>query len=145
MAVDQLRKGTPYKQLLAATFLAGIRNVNPRPPGFALHCVFVIHSAHRLALEAPSELRLLPIFYAIDNFKIAQDRDAKQKTGDYTMREFDAAIPSATSARGDFTSAMDQWDIERAERAAAALARNNRTEDAFSPLWVYSARDYRND
>ncbi|MBS1824723.1 MAG: hypothetical protein JST93_05345 [Acidobacteria bacterium] len=144
MAVQQLRKGTPYKQLLAATFLAGIRNVNPRPPGFALHCVFVIHSAHRLSLEAPSELRSLPLFYAIDNFKTAQDRDAKASTGDYTMCELTQSLPTPTAARTEFANAMDHWDIERAERAAAALARHNRTEDAFSLLWEYGARDYRN-
>jgi hypothetical protein len=36
--------------------LAGIRNINPRPPGFALHCVFVIHSAHIISLEAPASV-----------------------------------------------------------------------------------------
>src|SRR5262249_40969110 len=48
MAVEQMRRGASYRQLLAALFLAGVRNVNPRPPGFALHCVFVIHAAHLL-------------------------------------------------------------------------------------------------
>ncbi|MFN7937139.1 MAG: hypothetical protein U0R19_27695 [Bryobacteraceae bacterium] len=141
MAVAQLRKGTPYKQLLAATFLAGIRNVNPCPPGFALHCVFVIHSAHRLSLEAPDDLRSLPLFYAIDNFKTAQDRDSKSNTGDYTMRALDK-LPASTP--NDFRDAMEQWNIARAERAAASLARHHRTEDAFSLLWEYGARDYRN-
>ena len=46
MAVAELRRGVSYRQMLAALFLAGVRNVNPRPPGFAMHCVFVIHSAH---------------------------------------------------------------------------------------------------
>src|SRR6266571_7516199 len=36
MVVEQLRRGVSYRQLLAALFLAGIRNVNPRPPGFTL-------------------------------------------------------------------------------------------------------------
>ena len=71
MAVEQLRRGVSYRQLMAALFLAGIRNVNPRPPGFALHCVFVIHSAHLISMEAPADSRLLPIFYALDNFKAA--------------------------------------------------------------------------
>src|SRR6202051_4102555 len=62
MAVEQLRRGVSYRQLLGALFLAGIRNVNPQPPGFALHCVFVIHSAHLLGLEAPADTRLLPLF-----------------------------------------------------------------------------------
>ena len=62
MAVEQLRRGVGYRQLLAALFLAGIRNINPQPPGFALHCVFVIHSAHLISLEAPADSRLLPLF-----------------------------------------------------------------------------------
>src|SRR5262245_53195036 len=52
MAVEQLRRGVSYRQFLAALFLAGVRNVNPRPPGFALHCVFIIHSAHLIGMEA---------------------------------------------------------------------------------------------
>ncbi|MBM3755187.1 MAG: hypothetical protein FJW38_14545, partial [Acidobacteria bacterium] len=60
----ELKKGTPVRQLMAALFLAGIRNVNPRPPGFALHCVFVMHSAHQLSLEAPASMRHLPLFFA---------------------------------------------------------------------------------
>ena len=32
LLVDELRRGLSYRQFLAALFLAGIRNVNPRPP-----------------------------------------------------------------------------------------------------------------
>src|SRR5689334_6539571 len=77
MAVEQLRSGVSYRQFLAALFLAGIRNINPRPPGFALHCVFVVHSAHLIGMEAPEDVRLLPLFYVLDDFKAAQERDAK--------------------------------------------------------------------
>jgi hypothetical protein len=141
---DQLRRGVPYRQLMAAVFLAGIRNVNPQPPGFALHCVFIIHSAHLLSLEAPPDARLLPLFYALDNFKAAQDRDAKQKTGDYTMRAMIGPIPVANHAASEFTAAMDIWDQERAERAVVALARSRSASENFEMLRRYGARDYRN-
>src|SRR5260221_11255145 len=98
MAVEQLRRGVSYRQLLAALFLAGIRNINPRPPGFAMHCVFVIHSAHLIALEAPADARLLPLFYVLDDFKMSQDRDANQPAGDYTMRALRGTLPSAGHA-----------------------------------------------
>src|SRR5262245_43360205 len=94
MVVEQLRKGVSYRQLLAAVFLAGIRNVNPRPPGFALHCVFVIHSAHLIGMEAPAGLRLLPLFYALDIFKSAQERDAKSQGGDWSMPPMKGALPA---------------------------------------------------
>src|SRR6266545_6147867 len=98
MAVEQLRRGVSYRQFLAALFLAGVRNINPRPPGFALHCVFVVHSAHLMSLEAPSDARLLPLFYVLDDFKASQERDAKAKDGDYTMREFRGPLPAPDRA-----------------------------------------------
>ncbi|MFN7923791.1 MAG: hypothetical protein U0Q16_27060 [Bryobacteraceae bacterium] len=142
--VDRMRAGVTYREIMAAAFLAGVRNVNPRPPGFALHCVFVIHSAHQLSLEAPADARLLPLFYAIDNFKEAQDRDAKSKTGDYTMKPLSGALTAPDRAATELAAAFDAWDAERAERAAAALARNGSAPEAFSLLWAYGARDYRN-
>ncbi len=144
MAVEQLRRSVSYRQFLAALFLAGIRNVNPRPPGFALHCVFVIHSAHLISLEAPADSRLLPLFYALDNFKTAQDRDAKQTSGDYTMRTLRGPLPAPDRAAAELTSAMEAWDIERAERAVVALVRHRSPGQVFEMLWRYGARDYRN-
>ena len=144
IVVDQLRQGVSYRQLMAALFLAGIRNVNPRPPGFALHCVFVIHSAHIISLEAPADLRLLPLFYALDNFKSAQERDAVQTSGDYTMRPISGTLPTASRAAAEFATAMESWDPERAERAAVSLARHRSSSEVFEMLWRYGARDYRN-
>lgn len=43
----RIKKGMSYRQLLAALFLAGVRNIPPRPNvGFKFHAVLVIHSAH---------------------------------------------------------------------------------------------------
>ncbi len=144
MAVEQLRRGVSYRQLLAALFLAGIRNINPRPPGFALHCVFVIHSAHLMSLEAPPDSRLLPLFYALDDFKISQERDAHQASGDYTMRELRGSLPAPERAAAELSAAMEAWDFERAERAIASLARHRSAGEVFNMLWRYGARDYRN-
>src|SRR2546426_8751591 len=41
-------------------------------------------------------------------------------------------------------AALEGWDGERAERAAATMARHGRASDAFAMLWRYGARDYRN-
>jgi hypothetical protein len=144
MVVEQLRRGVSYRQILAALFLAGIRNVNPRPPGFALHCVFVIHSAHLMSLEAPADSRLLPLFYALDNFKTAQERDARSASGDYTMRAIGGSLPAGERAAAEFSAGMEAWDFERAERAAVSLARHRGASDVFEMLWRYGARDYRN-
>lgn len=143
MLAAQLKAGVSYRELMAALFLAGVRNINPRPPGFALHSVFVIHAAHLISLQAPSDSRLLPLFYALDIFKSSQERDANAKTGDYVMRALHGATPSA-SALPDFTAAMEAWDSERAERAVVAIARYRNAAEAFEQLWRYGARDYRN-
>lgn len=144
MAVDQMRRGVSYRQFMAALFLAGIRNVNPRPPGFAMHCVFVIHAAHVLALEAPPDARMLPLFFALDEFKKAQARDAGSATGDYTMRAMTGPLPAPEKASAEFHAAMDAWDQERAERAVVSLARHRSVPEVFEILWRYGVRDYRN-
>jgi len=144
MLVEQLRRGVSYRQLLAALFLAAIRNVNPQPPGFALHSVFIIHAAHLLAMEAPPDSRLLPLFYALDNFKTSQDRDSKQTNGDYVMRPIAGSLPGADRAADELKAAMEAWDQERAERAAAGMARHGSAAAAFQLLRRYGARDYRN-
>lgn len=135
----ELKKGTPVRQLMAALFLAGIRNVNPRPPGFALHCVFVMHSAHQLSLEAPASMRHLPLFFALDQFKVSQARDK-----DYTMGDLTGAMPSPDRALADLDRGLENWEFDRAERAAAVLARQAGAHEVFSVFWKHGVRDYRN-
>jgi hypothetical protein len=142
--VEQFRRGAPYRQLMAALFLAGVRNVNPRPPGFALHCVFIIHSAHLIGMEAPPDSRLLPLFYALDNFKAAQERDAKQAAGDFSMQTIRGSLPKPAAAAAELTTAMEAWDAGGAERAIVSLVRNRNPVETVDLLRRYGARDYRN-
>ncbi|MBL8216346.1 MAG: hypothetical protein JNK87_36850 [Bryobacterales bacterium] len=141
---DQLRSGVSYRQFLAALFLAGVRNINPRPPGFALHAVFIIHAAHLLSLEAAPRDRLLPLFFAFDDFKKSQERDSKATTGDYAMGPLPGALPPPDKAVAEFQAAMEAWDQPRAERAVAVLARTRSLPAIFEVLWPYAVRDYRN-
>jgi hypothetical protein len=142
MAAEQLRRGTPYRNLLGALYLAGIRNVNPQPPGFKFHCVFVIHAAHQLSLNAPVEDRLLPLFWALDNFKLSQAQDVEQ--GDFRLKPVNGSIPSAAQAGREFHAAMEDWDEERADRAIVGLVRSRGANEIIEGLWRYGARDYRN-
>ena len=138
----RLRSGLAYRQFLAALFLAGIRNVNPQPPGFKLHCVFVLHSAHQLSLDLAEEDRLLPLFWALDDFKSAQERDTEQ--GDFQLLEVAGQLPGTRHAWREFHAAMEAWDAPRADRAIAALARTRGAHEVIEGLWRYGARDYRN-
>ncbi|MEE3368188.1 MAG: hypothetical protein VX346_02465 [Planctomycetota bacterium] len=139
---EELRRGLPYRDFLAALYLAGIRNVNPQPPGFKFHCVFVIHAAHQMSLDAPAADRLMPLFWALDNFKISQEQDANQ--GDFQLQPVTGKLPSTTLAWREFRAAMDDWDAPRADRAIVALVRNVSAHEIISGLWEYGARDYRN-
>src|SRR5262249_34198739 len=97
-AVEKLKSGLSYRQLVGGLFLAGIRNIKPRPVGFKFHAVMVIGAAHQLSLDAPATDRLLPFFWALDNFKSSQAQDVKE--GDWSLSSpRETAVPSPTQAR----------------------------------------------
>ncbi len=98
VGIAQLKKGLSYKNLLAGLFLAGIRNIKPRPVGFKFHAVMVINSAHVLAQSSAVSERLLPLFWALDNFKASQAQDVKE--GDWVLEPVDECrLPKTHLAR----------------------------------------------
>jgi len=138
----QIRRGTPYRSLLTAVMLAGVRNVQPHPVGFKFHAVLVVNSAHLASLASPDADRWLPLFWALDSFKSAQAQDEKE--GNWTMPALrDTSLPSATQARQQFVQAMDRWDEPAADRAAAQLARVTSSTELWELFWRYGARDFR--
>src|SRR5262249_41153710 len=80
-AANPVRNGTlTYQQLLAALLLAGVRNIKPRPVGFQFHAVLVINSAHLASIAAQDQDRWLPLFWALDYFKEAEQIAHNQNT-----------------------------------------------------------------
>ena len=142
MLAERIKSGVPYRQLLASLFLAGIRNVNPQPPGFKFHCVFVINAAHQLSLDLPADQRLLPLFWALDNFKESQAKDIDE--GDFRLGPVRGKLPSPETAAGEFSRGMIEWDQERADRAIVALVRSRGAGEIIEMMWQYGCRDYRN-
>src|SRR5262245_60414097 len=65
-AVEQVKSGLSYRDMMAGIFLAAIRNIKPRPVGFKFHAVMAVHSAHLLGQAASQADRLLPLFWALD-------------------------------------------------------------------------------
>ncbi|HTD67968.1 MAG TPA: twin-arginine translocation signal domain-containing protein, partial [Candidatus Limnocylindria bacterium] len=57
----KIKRGTSYREVLAALLLAGVRNIQPRPVGFKFHAVLVVNSAHLASLASPDTDRWLPI------------------------------------------------------------------------------------
>src|SRR5882672_4843487 len=84
---SRIRRGLTYREVLAALFLAGVRNIQPRPVGFKFHAVLVVNAAHLASLASPDTERWLPIFWALDNFKESQARNKRE--GDWHMGEVD--------------------------------------------------------
>ena len=103
VGIAQLKKGLSYKDLLAGLFLAGIRNIKPRPVGFKFHAVMVINSAHVLGQSSAVTERLLPLFWALDNFKASQAQDVKE--GDWVLEAVDECrLPKVAAAQEEFVT-----------------------------------------
>ncbi|OJW21645.1 MAG: hypothetical protein BGO49_09810 [Planctomycetales bacterium 71-10] len=141
-AVAELKGGLSYRHLLAGLFLAGVRNIQPRPVGFKFHAVMVINSAHYLGQSAPASERLLPLFWALDNFKNSQARDVAE--GDWALGPVDEPkVPPPSRAKADFVRAMEAWDVEGADAAIAGLCRSAGAAETMEPLWRMAVRDQR--
>ena len=140
---DRVRKGLPYRRLLAALFLAAVRNVQPRPSvGFKFHSVLVVNSAHLASLASPDTDRWLPIFWALDYFKSTQIEE-ERKSGWKLPPVDEGRVPSAHKARRLFEQAMDDWDAPAADAAVAGLCRSRGAAELFQLFCRYGARDYR--
>jgi hypothetical protein len=138
----EIHGGTSYQRLLAAVFLAGVRGIKPRPVGFKFHAVLVINSAHLASMDAPGRDSWLPLFWAIDNFKVSQA--ANRSEGGWMMAPVEEGkLPAAHQAKQRFIEAMDNWDEEGADRAITALARTAGATEIVEILWRYGARDFR--
>ncbi len=143
-AAAKIRAGASYRDLLAATFLAGVRSIRARPVGFEFHCVLAIPSAHLAAQAAPAGDRFLPLLWAMDTFKESQATKRRKGDAGWRLPAADPArLPPAAQARVRFVQAMDAWDAEAADLAMVALHRAVRKEELRDLIFRYGARDFR--
>ncbi len=138
----EVRAGLGERQLLAALLLAGLRNVNPQPPGFKFHCVMVIDACQQISLDLPPGERLMPLFYALGEFKDSQAADLRE--GDYVLRQPTATLGSAGQAREELLLAMDQFDGPRGDAAITTLVRAGEAGELWDLLLRWGSQDYRN-
>jgi hypothetical protein len=139
---SRIHRGLSYRQVLTALFLVGVRNIQPRPVGFKFHSVLVVNSAHLASLSSPDSDRWLPIFWALDYFKSAQEQDARE--GDWSMTAPDEPkLPSSALARRAFMDAMNNWDEPAADAAVTGLTRTAGAQEIFELFCRYGARDFR--
>src|SRR4051812_19710872 len=141
-AATKIRHGTTYQEILSALFLAGVRNIQPRPVGFKFHAVLVVNSAHLASLASQDSERWLPIFWAIDQFKSSQARDVQE--GDWTMGVVDeSAVPPSHKAKPALIAALDNWDEAAADAAIVGMVRTAGAHEIFEVLARYGARHFR--
>src|SRR5262245_20179770 len=140
---QRIKQGTTYQQIVAALFLAAIRNVQPRPSvGFKFHAVMVVNAAHMTSLSSPQADRWLPIFWALDEFKTSQAEE--QRDSGWRMEPVDeGTVPSSQKAKQSFIDAMDNWDEKMADGAVAALARSAGAKEIYELFYRFGARDFR--
>lgn len=139
----EIRGGRSYRECLAALFLAAIRNVQPRPAvGFKFHSVLVVNSAHLASMASVDQDRWLPLFWAIDYFKRAQQQDVSE--GNWTMPAVDESrLPSAAKSQQELRSALENWDVDAADVAAASAARVLSAHQLFDLFAEFGSRDFR--
>ncbi len=139
---SRIRAGLSYQRLVAALFLAGVRNIQPRPVGFKFHAVLVVHSAHLASLASTDRDRWLPVFWALDYFKDAQERNRRE--GNWNLGPVDESnVPAAPQAERRFVAAMDNWDVAGADGAVVGLARSATPRKVFELFCHYGMRDFR--
>ncbi len=143
VVAGRIHEGLNYRDLVAALQLAGVRNIQPRPHvGFKFHAVLVVNSAHIASVASPDEHRWLPIFWALDHFKDSQADDVRE--GDWTMQRVDEThVPAGDKSAEALIAAMDNWDVEAADTAAAGLARTAGVNEVYELMFRYGARDFR--
>src|SRR2546422_5049856 len=140
---QRIRQGTTYQQVVAALFLAGVRNIAPRPNvGFKFHAVMVINAAHQESLASPETDRWLPIFWALDEFKKSQAME--QHDSGWRMAPVNESIvPPPHKAEAAFITAMDNWDEKNADASIAGLVRSAGANEIYELFYRYGARDFR--
>jgi hypothetical protein len=128
--LNELRRGLPYRQLLAASLFAGIRRMHSN------HEVYKIHAVHQVGMDVRAEERLLPLFWALNGYK--------QRQEDFplpAMTELRGSLPRTDKAAGQFRDAIERGDSDLAESAIVALGRGLGARPTMEQLWRSGCRN----
>ena len=138
-----IRDGLDHRRTLTALAVATSRRVQPFPHvGFKYHTVLALQSVHLTALNLPDQERWLPVFWALDYFKRAQDQERRQSG--WTMGPRPAPVAgTAETARKRLIDALDRWDPEAVDPAILDFARLATPEQLSEILFRYGTRDLR--
>ena len=138
-----IRGGLDLRRTLVALAVATSRRVRPFPHvGYKYHTVLALQSVHLTALDLPDEERWLPVFWALDYFKRAQERE--RRASGWTMGpEPTPAAGTAEEARRRLIDALERWDLEAVDPAILDFARLAPPGQLSEVLFRYGIRDLR--
>src|SRR5688572_323703 len=134
---ERLRRGLSYRDFMSALFLAGLRNGGDF--GY-YHCIYMIHSANQLSLDAPVGERLLAMFAVLSNFKYWQ-QNRSGGSGHFGMQKMPEPIPDPDKALPQFHAAMVSGDSDAAEQAIISLGRSQGTSRLFDLIAAHGYSD----
>ena len=138
-----IRDGLDHRRTLTALAVATSRRVQPFPHvGFKYHTVLALQSVHLTALNLPDKERWLPVFWALDYFKRAQERERRQSGWTMGPRP-DTVAGTVEAARKRLIDALDRWDLEAVDPAIVDFARLATPEQLSEILFRYGTRDLR--
>ena len=138
-----VRDGLDHRGALTALAVATSRRVRPVPHvGFKYHTVLALQSAHLTALNLPDKERWLPVFWALDYFKRAQEQERRQSGWTMGPRP-DPTGGTAEAARKSLVDALDRWDVEAVDAAILDFARLATPVQLSEILFRYGIRDLR--
>ena len=138
-----IRGGLDHRRTLTALAVATSRRVQPFPHvGFKYHTVLALQSVHLTALNLPDEERWLPVFWALDYFKRAQEQERRQSGWTMGPRP-DPVAGTAEAARRRLIDALDRWDPEAVDPAIVDFAGLATPEQLSEVLFRYGIRDLR--
>ena len=138
-----VRNGLDHRRTLTALAVATSRRVQPFPHvGFKYHSVLALQSVHLSALNLPDDERWLPVFWALDYFKRAQQQERRQSG--WTMGPQSDPVARTVEAAGKrLIDALDRWDLEAVDPAILDFARLATPEQLSEILFRYGTRDLR--
>jgi len=134
--VEQLRRGLSYRDFMAALLLAGLRNGSDL--GY-YHCIYMIHAANQLSLDAPVGEQMLAMFGTMDHFKYWQNRRAGE-SNHFGMQRLPQKVPDSSKALSQFQAAMASGDSDAAEQAILCLSRTEGRTRLFDLIAQYAYR-----
>ena len=114
------------------------------PVGFKFHAVLVINSAHLLGQTAAVDERLLPLLWALDNFKNSQAAGRQGGGLDARQGRRVARSPARRRPRPRSSRRWRPGTPTRPTSPPPGSAGPSGAAETMEPFWRYAVRDQRN-